>query len=362
MAYFRPDGIRFVDYFPWVTVPAEPARSYAGAFVDQSYRTGSVTAFMPWLLALTMVAVPVLFRPGVDLPRRMLRVPLVAGVLVTGGVMAYGYFAFRYTSEFVPALVIGGAVGTCALSHALRDRRFLLGGLVAVAALAAAFSVTASMLTGHAAAAATYGGPELADYLRLQHRLSASAQAGLVTTGEDVPEGSGRTDEIYVQGDCDAVYLASGDHYQPWLLVERRSVVVTATVSRSATATRLELARIDTEVPSSVWLQTDGDGRARLLVITHAGTSTGMWFDVLPPGTIRVGLRDLPELGYAQISSTPGGQVGYLPSSEHDEDWVAHPLDISITADPDLAAAHGISVRVDRGLTPPLCEQLTGGD
>ena len=33
-------------------------------------------------------------------------------VLITGGVMAYGYYANRYTSEFVPALVLGGAVGT----------------------------------------------------------------------------------------------------------------------------------------------------------------------------------------------------------------------------------------------------------
>ena len=37
---------------------------------------------------------------------------MVAGVLITGGVMAYGYFATRYTSEFVPALVLGGAIGT----------------------------------------------------------------------------------------------------------------------------------------------------------------------------------------------------------------------------------------------------------
>ena len=46
----------------------------------------------------------------------MLRAPFVAGVLVTGGVMGYGYLAHRYTSEFVPALVLGGAVGLVALN------------------------------------------------------------------------------------------------------------------------------------------------------------------------------------------------------------------------------------------------------
>ncbi len=40
MAYLRPDGIRFTDYFPFITLPAHPAPSYNGAFVDQSYRTG----------------------------------------------------------------------------------------------------------------------------------------------------------------------------------------------------------------------------------------------------------------------------------------------------------------------------------
>ena len=79
--YFRLDGIRFVDYFPWITLPAEPARAYGGAFIDQTYRTGSVTSFMPLLLLLTIIAVPVLFRRGADRSRRMLRVPLVAGVL-----------------------------------------------------------------------------------------------------------------------------------------------------------------------------------------------------------------------------------------------------------------------------------------
>ena len=54
VTYFRPDGIRFVDYFPCITLPAEPARSYGGAFLDQSYRTGSVTAFMPLLFLATL--------------------------------------------------------------------------------------------------------------------------------------------------------------------------------------------------------------------------------------------------------------------------------------------------------------------
>ena len=40
--YFRPDGIRLVSYLPFITFPAQPARAYGGAFLDQMYRTGSV--------------------------------------------------------------------------------------------------------------------------------------------------------------------------------------------------------------------------------------------------------------------------------------------------------------------------------
>ncbi|MCW2843711.1 MAG: hypothetical protein JWN22_1627 [Nocardioides sp.] len=362
MAYFRPDGIRFVDYFPWLTLPAHPAPAYDGAVIDQSYRTGSVTAFMPWLLALTVLSVPVLLRPGVDVGRRMLRVPLLAGILVTGGVMAYGYFAFRYTCEFVPALVLGGAVGTCALTHWLERRpRWLSAGALVVPAAFTAFSITATMLTGYSAAAATYGGPSLVSYLEHQHRLSPDAQSRLVTTGDGGPPADGFTDEIYIRGDCDAMYLDSGEDAQPWLLVERRSAVVVARLDRRARAAKVQVVRIDTSYPSSVWLQTDGRGRARVLLTTRIGTQPGQWFDVLDPGVVRIGVRDRPELGYAEISSTPGGPVGYVPTTEYGTDGVSRPIDVEALTDTGRGAAKGLDLRVEKGLTPPLCERLRNG-
>ncbi len=363
MAYFRPDGIRFVDYFPWLTLPAHPAPAYNGAVIDQSYRTGSVTSFMPWLLALTVLSVPVLFRPGADLGRRMLRIPLLAGVLVTGGVMAYGYFAFRYTCEFVPALVLGGTVGTCALTHWLQRRpRWLAAGALVVPAAFTAFSITASMVTGYSAAAMTYGGPHLAAYLELQHRLSAASQSRLVTTGDVAPPSDGFTDEIYIRGDCDAMYLASGEDAQPWLLVERRSAVVVATLDDQARAARVQVVRVDSAYPSSVWLETDGRGHARVLLTTRIGTQPGQWFDVLNPGVLRIGVLDRPELGYAEISSTPGGPVGYVPTTEFGTDGVSRPIDVEALHDVGRGADQGLHLRVERGLTPPECARLRAGD
>ena len=358
--YFRPDGIRFVDYFPWITLPAEPARARGGAFLDQSYRTGSVTSFMPWLLLMTALASVVVFRPGVDAARRTLRAPLVAGVLVTAGVMGYGYLAYRYTSEFVPALVLGGAIGVCALNHwLLRRRTWVRAAGLLVMAVAMVFSVAAQMLTGFTETALTARGPALQQYLSLQESLSGPEQARLVTRVPGPPSG-GSTDDIAIRGDCDAVYLHSGDDSQPWVPVEHRSLVFALTLDRDFTATTVRLARIESEEPGWIWLMTNNRGQARVLLDTDEGVRPGFWFDVLPPGELRIGVRDDPELGYAGVSSTPGGFVGYLRSFDYDESWIGSSVDVVATPPPaEKLERFGIRLRVERGIEPPLCTRLS---
>ena len=109
--YFRPDGIRFVDYFPYITLPAEPARAYGGAFLDQTYRTGSVTAFMPLLVLLSVAALAVLVRRQASPQIAALRWPALGTVVIGGAVLGYGYLANRYTSDFVPGLIVMGTIG-----------------------------------------------------------------------------------------------------------------------------------------------------------------------------------------------------------------------------------------------------------
>ncbi len=358
--YFRPDGIRFVDYFPWITLPAEPARAEGGAFLDQSYRTGSITSFMPWLLLMTALASVVVFRPGVDQARRTLRAPLIAGVLVTAGVMGYGYLAYRYTSEFVPALVLGGAIGVCAFNHWLlrRSRWVYAGGLVLMAA-AMVFSVAAQMLTGLTETAMTARGPSLQRYLSAQESLTSEQQGRLVSRIDGLPTG-GETDDIAIRGDCDAVYVNSGDDTQPWVPVEHRSQVFALTLDRDFTATTVRLARIESEEPGWIWFMTNNRGQARLLLETDEGYRPGFWFDVLPPGVIRVGVRDDPDLGYAEVSSTPGGFVGYLRSFDYDESWIGSSVDVApVQQDDERLARSGIRLQVERGLDPLLCTSLS---
>ena len=200
--YFRPDGIRVVDHFPFVTLPAEPAAAYGGAFVDQSYRTGSVTSFMTLLLLLSVASLPVVLTRARDTARAALRVPLFGTVLVTGGVMAYGYVTYRYTSEFVPALVVGGAIGLTG-SWRLLDRLRGPGpalraiGVLVMASLTV-FAILAQVATGTQVAAQTYRGERLVDYLWLQHRVSGGPQSPLAALIDrssylpDADDGTGR--------------------------------------------------------------------------------------------------------------------------------------------------------------------------
>lgn len=358
-AYFRPDGIRFVDYFPFITLPAEPARGQGGAFLDQSYRTGSVTSFMPWLLVLTGLATLHLFRPGVDAARRTLRAPLVAGILVTAGVMGYGYLAYRYTSEFVPALVVGGAIGIAVLNHWLARRPTLVyAGAVVVMAAVTAFAVAAQMLTGLSETAATARGPALQRYVSLQERLSGAELVARVSRIDGLPTG-GTTDDLAIRGDCDAVYLNTGDDSQPWVPVEHRSLVFHFTLARDFTATTVRVARLRAEEPGFVWLMTDNRGQARFMLDSDEGVRTGYWFDVLPPREIRLGVRDDPDLGYAEVTSTPGGFVGFLRSFDYDDSWIGASVDV-VAMKPRLKKMerHGIHLRIERGLDPPLCTRL----
>jgi hypothetical protein len=358
MAYLRLDGVRFVDYFPFITLPAESARAYGNAFIDQSYRTGSVTAFMPLLFVLAIVALFVLFRPGADQQRRWLRFPLVAGVLVPGGVMVYGYFSHRYTAEFVPGLVFGGAVGAVAATHWLQRRRRWLGGagLVAAAALTG-YSIAAHMLIGHSAAVFTAGGPELSRYLALQHELSPQRQGELVTVSDDLPAG-GSTDDLWIQGDCDSLWVNSGDSYERWVLVERRSLVTTATVSEDVSQSRIALIDVDTEPRRSVWLRLNSFGQARVELENEGGTHHGPWFDLLEPRQVRVGVRDLPQYGYAEVSANPGGFRGLMRSFQW-ENWVSRPTRFAVVPHTrrELARA-GLQLTTERGLTPPVCDRI----
>ena len=132
--------------------------------------------------------------------------------------MAYGYLATATRASSSPALMMGGIIATCLMNAwMIKHRRSLQIPFVGIAAVATAYSILANMIIGHTAAANTAGGESLADYLRRAARSSRpSAQSALVHQYPSRPAfGSGKTDDIAIVGDCEAVYFNTGDRVRP---------------------------------------------------------------------------------------------------------------------------------------------------
>lgn len=319
--YFRPDGIRFVPYVPFVTLPADPARPYGGAFLDQWYRTGSVTTFMPLLFASTLWGFVSAFRRRVPAGIRALRIPLLGALLVAGGVMFYGYVAHRYTSEFLPVLILGSTIGVVDIAGRLRTRS-RRGKQVAVTGMAALalFGCFASMAVGVAAARTTFRGAGLEQYVEWQVRSArfTGQLDNLVSHSDTLPDDA-PTDRLHILGDCDALYLASGDAYEPWIALQSREYHVHIKPNPDAFHLGvLRLINIDGLGQRSISVEGDGTGRIRLRMGEGLVFFPSEWIDAAPGQDIDVGVR-LDTAMNRYLITFGGQEVGYVVASETDD-------------------------------------------
>ncbi|MCF6377555.1 hypothetical protein L2K70_08065 [Nocardioides KLBMP 9356] len=357
MAYLRPDGIRFTDYFPWITLPARPAKPYNGAFVDQAYRTGSVTGFMWIFMLLLLLAVVVAFWPRRDPVVARLRVPLVASVLCTGGVMTYGYYSTRYSSDFVPAMVLGGAIGTALLARFVTTRRRWFAPVTGFLAFGMVFAILAQMAIGLFMAASLHRGEPLQRYVSLQADLTPGAQDRLISQVDGLPEG-GSTDDLAIRGDCEALYLHTGDQYEPWVPVEERDRVWRFEVTGDLVPGKVKIMDITGTRRQSVWLDVREDRLVRPLLYKDDELVRGDAFEIPTDGKFAIGVRNLLDLGYYEIQTTPGGPFGYTESVYFNDDWDSLPALTEDAWSESELAAHGLSVTPELGLPIPLCERL----
>ncbi|MGA8248739.1 MAG: hypothetical protein WB797_17660 [Nocardioides sp.] len=357
MAYLRPDGIRFTDYFPFITLPAHPAPSYNGAFVDQSYRTGSATSFMPLFLLMFLVAFGAVFRPRARRELTLLRMPMLVSILLTGGVMGYGYYSARYATEFVPALVLGAAVVTALLCGLVRRRPSWRAPALAVLGIGSAFSILAQMSIGTTMEAFVHRGGLLQRYVQWQHDVSPGAQARLVSQ-VDAPPTGGHTDDLAIVGNCQTLYVNTGDQYDPWVPVEDRDRVLRLTPTGTLHPGRSTLVHVAGNAREGVRIEVNARRQLRFVAWNGTGRAVGAWFDMPTEGGVRLGVRDLIAVGYFQFVSTPGGPAGFLPSTYFDTQWNSRPALLTVRNDRAGLAALGLSLQEEPGLPMSLCEDL----
>jgi len=361
-AYFRPDGIRFTSLFPFISLPAEPAAAYRGAVFDLTYRTGSIVSFMPGLVGLSVWGVVCAVRPRG--PRRVehLRLPLLGLALIPGGILFGAYISHRYTSEFVPFLVLAGALGLVDLCRRLTglrpDHRNLALGCLGLLAL---FGVTAQVAVAVSNQALANPGPVLADHLDRQEALSGLLGGDLddhVVASVALPA-SAVADEVRIIGECQAVYVGTGEEFTPWSEAGVRPVALRFTRSGSVPPERsgsLAVAEFEGQRRSVLVIEREGE-RYRLAVRGGGRDDEGPWIEVDPGGTFTVTVATDRVDDY--VIGTDGDPDQLRVAKEnHDEDWYWAPNILgAMTPTVQSLAAEGLLLEALGTPAPPGCEE-----
>jgi len=212
VAYLQPFGIHFTGVFPYITEPTAPAAAYAGAVLDDTYPTASVPPTMPLLFLLSIWGVVAAYRPRPAGRLALARIPLFAAAAGISGVLLWGYIANRYMGDFMPFLILAGAVGLIDVwrrlqGRSLRSRRLALAGV----AVLAAFSLVANIAIA-IEPSAQWNPAELTNYTTVQKALSVQNLASTVHHGATLPYWA-PAGELYIVGNCSGLYYSTGETY-----------------------------------------------------------------------------------------------------------------------------------------------------
>lgn len=350
-AYWLPTGIRLRPYFPWITLPPTPPAIVGDVVFDQWYRVGSVTVFMPFLVGLSILGVAhVLVRfSRRDLPP--VWVPVVGMAVGAGGVLAYGYMANRYTSDFVPLLLAASSIGfVAAFGRAQRWSKVGRVALVGVLAVAALWGALANLAVATTARATIGSSQALRDYVARQ--LDLGGVDGLVAVADELPTNS-VADRLQVVGECDALLIGTGENEHPWVLVTAASfdAQVDTLVDRPQPTVEIGEFGRGGGRSSTLVLRLGGADRARLEV-QGADTRATPWFDVPASGSFGLQVANDEHFEWWNITG-PDGAAMRVPVSSFDVDWFewVRPFTPVDSTGKDVSVAW-------TSATDPLCDRV----
>jgi hypothetical protein len=284
LAYFKPTSLRFTSLFPFITLPAVPARAVGGAVLDQTYRTTSLPASMPLLFLLGSWGVVTAFRPRALGLAKLVRIPVIGALIGTTGVMVVGHIANRYLADFMPLLIIAGAVGLVDVTRRIEGRRLPVRAAVVAATALCTFGIVANLALAIGAEAFSGGPDEASRYVRTQEWVSDSIGGDLnqrVVLGDTLPA-AGPADELFVLGRCTGLYISNGESQLPWIAVELPEVHLALTVrGPTAAIARTPLLTFGTHAPfSTLSIEGTTGDRVRLRMADPWGPSESKWINV----------------------------------------------------------------------------------
>ena len=227
VAYFRPTGLQFSGWFPFVDFPRSTPVVGDVTF-NNIERVASAPATMPALVVLAVVGVVLLARRNAPTSFRIAAIGAGVGCVT---MFLFCYIAHRYLGDLVPFLVVAGVVAVDALvgTGPKPWRRWAVGGL----AVLAVFGVWVNLGLGILQQGT--GGSQLdqANVARfVDTRLRVNDQLGWetpviheVARAARLPSDADAGDFAIV-GDCDALYFFPGtkpSFLEPttWRAVER---------------------------------------------------------------------------------------------------------------------------------------------
>jgi hypothetical protein len=215
VTYFRPDGLSLSRVFPFVTLPTSPPTALHGVLFDRLYRTASLTASSPLLFLLGIWGLVTAFRPKSIGKVARTRLLLLASGGAGAALLLWGYIAPRYLGDFVPFLVLAGAVATADVFRRLEGRsRSLRVGSVAVIGLVALFGIAANI--GIAVVPnEEWNSTQVLNYVQAQKTVSDLTGHPLeanVIRGSSLPPWA-PAGKLFVIGNCSGLYMSNGEKY-----------------------------------------------------------------------------------------------------------------------------------------------------
>lgn len=360
--YLRPNGVRFISAFPFITLPAKIAQSYGGGYLDQTYRTGSITACAPLLVFLSVAGLFASFRRGASGALKLLRIPMIGAAGITGGIMFYGYLAYRYTSEFMPFLIVAAVVGITTLVHryeaSSRRRKMVMMGAIACAAV---YGLGANMAFALQQTYISNPGSMLRDYVVLQRKISditGHPLNGFVRRSAELPR-TGTAERLQIVGDCDAMFVGTGEPLNPWVPVEVRDVAfalqfIPSTKASPASYEEAKVAIFEGLSTSTLLIRSQGDG----FQVGLRNSDGVVYTDVISGNSSDLVIRALTDQGQFAVV-VDGRELFRVDMSQRDQNWYQLPVVVRPIAQPTVQPL-ATGWHVDRMMTPPVlsCTQL----
>jgi hypothetical protein len=306
-AYFRPTGLRLTPVYPFITLPAVPSGSVTSAMLDQTYRTASLPMSMPLLFLLGCGGLLVAFRRRAPREFGPVRIVLLGAGAASAAIFLWGYIANRYLAELMPVVIVASIVGLIELWRRLdtkgprpRRRALVAIALLGVFGIVANLGITSTPQDPFAA-----GGRRIHDYVATQKTISDVTGHPLtryITRGTQLPK-LADADQLYVVGDCDALFISTGEAAVTWVPVEVRELGVDIRFHGIHPTRPVPIATVGTGPTTTVTIEENRGGQIRFVADTPQHEES-LWLNVVRSHPYR--LRVINDYASPPTATPPG--------------------------------------------------------